>query len=686
MIVSLGSTPGLGYAPLVGASVTAILDGSGTIVSIVPTKVGIGTTVGNWGSGYRNPVSVAVTDMISGSGAVIQANVGAGGTLSFVISNGGSGYVNPTINISPPNYENLPVIGVSRLGIGATTDTGIGLLLNVEVGASSTTGIGSTLFQVTNFKITRNGYGFKRGDVIKAVGLVTAYGISQPLSEFELTILETFNDSFSSWQFGKIDYIDSIKNLQDGSRTRFSLYYNSKLLSFEKEDSSVIDFNSLLIIFVNGILQQPGVSYQFGGGTTFTFTEAPKVEDDVAIFFYRGSNDDSSEFDVFETLKSGDYIQVFNSNNYLGITTTQNQRTVVDIIASDVIQTELYMSQGIDSKNYKPLSWTKQKVDKIIGGNLVSKARDSIETQIYPTAKIIKSFSSTDPQIYIDNAQFFNYEGESPGNIDFDALIVSGSPDPVSAAVTAIVSAAGTIQSLSVVSGGSGYVGPSVIVKISAPSKIGVGVGTTATASISVVNGSLSVATVTNPGFGYTSSIPPQVIAPLPDPTYENISKIVTINGSSGNIVGIGTTVGIGTDLAIKFILSSVSGLSVGHPIYIFDTKVGNGVTSIYSSNDTIVGIGTTFLDNIYNINGIDIGAGIITCNIHSNSSIVGIATTGSTVGKFSWGKLSGFTRSSSPISIAVSGFTVNSGLTTFPTVQRRGYGLRNIGAIKKIL
>jgi hypothetical protein len=57
-------------------------------------------------------------------------------------------------------------------------------------------------------------------------------------------------------------------------------------------------------------------------------------------------------------------------------------------------------------------------------------------------------------------------------------------------------------------------------------------------------------------------------------------------------------------------------------------------------------------------------------------------------VGKFSWGKLSGptFTRSTSPISIAVSAYNVDAGLSTFPTIQRRGYGLRNIGPIKKTL
>lgn len=684
IIVSLGSSSGLGYAPLVGASATANVSG-GSIISI-----GIGTT-GNYGSGYRSPVSIAVTESgHTGAAATITATVGAGGTLSFNIVGGGTGYVNPTINISSPSYQNLPVIGVSRLGVGATTSTGVGLLLNVEVGASSTVGVGSTLFEVTKFNISRTGYGFKKGDVIKPVGLVTAYGLASPVSEFQLTVLDTFTDSFGAWQFGQLDYIDSIKNYQDGSRTRFPLYYDAQLISFEKnssnQDSQVIDFDSLLLIFINGILQQPKVSYQFSGGTSFTFSNPPKPEDNIAIFFYRGSSSDSTIVNVNETLKSGDQLQVYSNNNYLESTTTQDSRTILDISSSDKVQTNLYSLQGIDIVNKKPVSWTKQKVDMVLDGTIISKSRDSLESQIYPTAKVIKNFSSIDTDIYVDNAQFFNYEGESAGNIDFDALIISGSADPVSAAITATVSVGGTIQSLAINNAGSGYIGAAVTVSISAPPSIGVGIGTTATATISIVNGSLSTVTITNPGFGYVRSSPPQVITPLPDPIYENISGITVISGLSGNITGIGTTVGIGTNLAIKFTLSSVSGLSVGYPIYIFDTKVGNGVTSIYSTNSATIGIGTTFLDNIYNISGIDAGSGIVTCNIHSNSSIVGIATTGSSVGKFSWGKLSGFTRSTSPISIAVSSYNVDSGLSTFPTIQRRGYGLRDIGSIKKNL
>jgi hypothetical protein len=44
---------------------------------------------------------------------------------------------------------------------------------------------------------------------------------------------------------------------------------------------------------------------------------------------------------------------------------------------------------------------------------------------------------------------------------------------------------------------------------------------------------------------------------------------------------------------------------------------------------------------------------------------------------------MSGFTRSSSPISITVNGTIVDAGLTTFSSIQRRNYGLRSTGALQ---
>lgn len=795
IIVSLGSTSGLGYAPLVGAKVRPVLNGNGSITGIIgiatignsipfstvsynnntgvlvvftstperliganqvkivglgftcPSNpgivsyfpshnrslniIGVGTTsfsvqvgtstlphyyVGygtiypwyeelNFGSGYRNPVSVAVTEVGHvGTAASITASVGAGGTLSFSIGAGGTGYTNPTIQISPPSYQNLPIIGVSRLGIGKTTDTGIGMLMNVDVGPAvgidtlGNVGIGSTLFQVSSFKIVRQGYNFKRGDIFTPVGLVTAKGLSKPIEEFRLVVLETYNDNFASWQFGELNLIDSIRPFQDGSRLSYPLYYDGELLSFQTNvddpDSQVIDFDSLLVIFVNGILQEPKKAYEFNGGSAVRFLTAPKINDNVEIYFYVGTRgEDSERVEVNEILQVGDTVQVYSNNGNLSNTVTQNNRTVFDFLSSDLMETNLYLEQGIDENNEKPLYWTKQKEDIILNGTIHSKSRDSLEPQIYPTARIIKDFSSSDTEIFLDSANLFDYEEELP--VEKINLLIIPSTESINAGiVTAVVSTSGTIRSLSIVNGGSGYSGSNVKVKISNPYYgIGVGVGTTATASLTISGGSIVNAVISNPGFGYTRTNPPQVIVDYPTFKFEECLDANVVKGFDGVITGISTTSGIGTDLAIQFKIfrdgAVYTDLSVGYPIYIFDTRVGTGLTTIDKNENQKVGISTSFLDNIYYVHGIDTNSGIITCNISKTTNIVGIATTGPVsrpVGKFSWGAISGFTRSNSPISIGVSSYNVTSGLSTYPIIQRKGYGLRKTGALKKDL
>ena len=58
-------------------------------------------------------------------------------------------------------------------------------------------------------------------DKFTAVGLVTAAGLSAPAETFELEVLGTFQDSAALWQFGELDFIDSIKPYQTEPRTRF---------------------------------------------------------------------------------------------------------------------------------------------------------------------------------------------------------------------------------------------------------------------------------------------------------------------------------------------------------------------------------------------------------------------------------------------------------------------------------
>jgi hypothetical protein len=800
VIVSLGSTGGLGVAPLGESKVKATLNPSGSIIGIVgvgttgssysistasynntsgelqitttvdhgfgdinefarldgltftPTlAIGINTSFGitgiasartfsvnvgtstqthayvgsgtafeylndlSFGSGYRHPVSIGVTDRSgNGASAAVSAIVGAGGTLSFTVDNAGTGYTDPMIVIPAPSYENLSVTGVSRRGIGSTTDTGTGASISVSVGAADTTvGIGSTLFTVTNFVLENNGYNFKIGDVFKPVGLVTDKFLSSGLvSNFELTVTDVFRDQYSSWNFGQFDFIDSIKDLQDGKRTRFPLIYNANTLSFEIDpnnpQSSLIDLKSLLLIFINGVVQNPGEAYSFDGGTSFEFAQAPEASDVIDIFFYKGTEgvdavQVSAGASVAPTIKVGDVVQVLKTSS--GITTTQDPRTIYDIGASDEVETNLYNGIGIDERNFKPFSWTKQKVDKKINGEIVYKTRDSIESLVYPTAKIIGDVGVSTNILYLDNASFFRYE-QSFGSINVSNVggLIVKSTSLVAAGLTATVSIGGTIQALTITNGGSGYVGSTTSIAISNPVGVVTGVGGTATATASITNGVITSTTITNPGFGYTISNPPQVIAPFPTIVKEDVDGISEneIQGFDGDVIAIGVTDGVGGNpLALKFTIKSDIGgssgnpngsftnLTVGTPIYIFDTQVGHGVTSVFNDG-AVVATGTTCVDNVYIVNDISGGAnaGVITCNIMAgvNTTNIDTAVGVTSIGAFSWGKLSGITRSGNPISIGVTGMTLNSGLSTYPTIQRRDFGLRDSGALRKDL
>ncbi len=662
-----------------------------------------------------DPVAGIVTDITSyttntltvnvgssvGSGAVVAATVGAGGTMAFSIGAAGTNYNNPQLVIPEASYAGLGVVGVSRLGEGETTDTGVGLLLDIEVGGGSTVGIASTYFEVTKWEIARNGYGFKKGDVFKPVGLVTDANLASPQSEFELTVLDTFTDSFAAWQFGQMDYIDSIKDQQDGVRRRFQLKYDNQLLSFESDENSDfprINLTNTLFILINGIIQEPGSAYTFTGGTTFTFTEAPQPTDDVVIFFYRGTagSDSSLVENIPPSVKPGDIVQL---DAIQSTDSDQNSRTVQDILTSKSIETNLYSGVGIND-NQKSLNWTKQKVDKVINGEKVFKSRDSLEPMIFPTAKVIGKISDTNTKFFVDEARFFDEEGDISSN-NLSAIIVDNNTS-VGASLTAIVSAAGTISSFDIVNGGIGYtVAPSIAIGIPTTGILDmdsedniISVGTTALATSTIdSNGTIISTNITNPGLGYTSTTPPQVLVLTPSINSELITNISDADGISGIITGIGTTTGNGTSLGLKFHLytktaGDYSNLSINYPIYISNTQVGNGVTSIYDSNSAVVGIGTTFLDNVYNISyapWTSGNVGIITCNVIDDSALVGITSTGSSsvaVGRFSLGILDGATRNSNPIAIAVTGKTINSGLTTFPTIQRRGVGYRDTGAL----
>lgn len=679
-------------------------------------------SMNNVGSGYNFPVvSIGITEEGHvGTAASIIAIPGPGGELSnFTILNPGSGYTNPYIWAPDPNYANLPVTGVFRRSTGFGTETGNNLFITCEVGAATTTAIGrSEFFEVSNFELSNQGYGFLPGDIVEVVGLVTDKRLSQPIEPFQVTILETFTDNFSAWNFGELDYIDSVKRLQDGDRTRFPLIYKGEPFSFEQnpadEESSAIDLDSILLIFVNTVLQVPGLNYTFDGGTSFDFARAPFKEDDIDIYFYRGKRNVDSRIvtEVDESIRPGDELQLKKNDFYEG-TKTQNIRTVTEIASSDTVRTNLYFGNN-DIEEVKPreVAWDKQKRDIFIYGEVAPKTRDSIEPIIRPNSSIIASVDKAATEIFVDNAFLFEYETEVLNDgvlTGITGRMYKKLSSFETATLEAVVDPDGFISDVTIVNPGLGYPpgGAGVIVYIDPPPGVSAPPDDPRRCQLLVIfnaAGSVLNAAILNRGSGYLPERPPLITVVEPPLTegssltntgdYEDIESIEIVEGFSGIITGIQRTNGsspvIGNGIRFYYKTDSDQGnlnaLQPGYFVVVSGTSVGSGVTAIFNSAANQIGSGTSFVDSVYQIWDhvpfSRVGYFDVDTLPLSNP---GIDTAGPNVGNFSWGRLANITRGiETSIDIPVGNQKFTPDMANYPTIIRTAEGLRNEGGISK--
>lgn len=227
-----------------------------------------------------------------------------------------------------------------------------------------------------------------------------------------------------------------------------------------------------------------------------------------------------------------------------------------------------------------------------------------------------------------------------------------------------MVSAAGIITSISISSGGKGYISaPSISIGNTAQS---IGLGTTAAAVASILSGVVTSITLTNAGTGYTSTNPPSILIEPPTSVIET-NSVESYSGDSGVIVGFGTTTQSATvklifDLHIPLdsylratsvvgTAVTLSSISTGDYFIVYDSNVGSSSTTIYSrdKDDNIIGIGTEFLDNIYQVDSVS----------NVQYSVVGVGTT--TLRRVQ-ARVSGL----STISFSSSLITFDSGVFTF--------------------
>ncbi len=750
IIVSVASSEGFGYQPLVSAGATIRFASSGIVTAV---------SIGNSGSGYRvnpGPAMGATTSSISGVGIATEVKVGVAFTTSTgtpVIEFIGTAAVTNGRVVSIAITQTDPVPGFT--GVGSSTfeaiidaplpyqdiplhydhasTPGVG---GTQARANITVGVATTGGRVIDFEITNTGFGYGNSQVLTVPTFATAPGESYAIpidahlfKPFKLTLEKVHHDEFNMWTMGELQALDDFSSLFDGTRKSFPLTVGGEAFAIQGRTGSNIVVQNTIILTINDVLQVPGEGYEFNGGGTITMTEAPNEGDVMRLFFYRGTGgEDVKDRDIVETVKVGDDLQIGFDPAYNTETFVELPRTVGEIKSSDTVVTNQYFGVGIgnDATETRPVKWYRQLEDKFIDGKIVRKDRPLYEPNLFPSAYLIQSVGVADTVFWLDNCRpFFNPENENPIDRNFqkDLQIVNASHELeflAGAAATATISIGNTVSSIVISDGGDGYTSAPTVtiqqpVSVGGTPFAGIGSTTIATATATIANGSVTAITVTSPGIGYTQVSHPQVL--IAPPTYvREETTVESFGGDFGVVTGVGicsnisdangTPIGIGTAVVFDLYIPkqsplrdenitspdpiSITGLQTGFYFTVSNTNVGSGVTSL-ELDGTYIGIGTTALDNIYEVSHY---VGITTVGFGSDQAegavrvfsrildwnglqnTVGYSTlnqglTTSFVGEFSWGRLQLTDRQISQA------YTINTsngvvGIKTGPQIKRK--------------
>jgi len=711
VIVSVGSSSGFGYQPLVSAGGTATVSVAGTISAI---------TIGSTGSGYRAStqydVLTSVATTVAASSTTITLNnensvfkflefnagaatsIGVGTFFSRPTTITGFGTTSVTIGISSVSSLDIPAgtsvlvrvfnpsVGIVRVGVasssvGIQTVTHIGvatisaghLLETVHITspgegytsinppeviiedplsyeniplvyqtdglAEPSTGVGSQAkinvnvgfgSDIVDFEISNTGFGYGAGQFLTLptggpTGIPTNPTLGGDFERFTINIEKIYSDKFAGWSIGQLQTMDSFDDEFDGQKTDFQLKIDGSITSIIASKGSSIVIQDVLIVLVNNILQVPGEGYIFNGGSTIVFPEPLEPGDTVDILFYKGNGDvDVKTVDILETVKEGDTLDIdYDSTRGQSSYFDEDRRLVYSIDSTEQVTTNAYYGPGLANNitMERPVTWCKQTEDKIINGERVGKDRPQYKANIFPTTNIIQTVGVGSTNIYVENVQvLFNQDNESGTSLSFqkDVLLVSQDAR-VGAAATAIVGSAGTITSILISDGGVGYTtAPTVVIG----NPVGLGSEQRQTATASITAGVVTSITLGTAKTGYSQSNPPVVLIESPAALAERLNAGITYSGDFGTIVGVATTSIVGvasTGLILSMFIPTnsalrndtlvgtaitVSSLAVGDFFVVRNSNIGFGVTSLKYGNVVAVGVGTTCIDNVYEVVG----------------------------------------------------------------------------------
>ena len=590
IVVSVASTQGFGYQPLVGAGASVTVSTGGSITAI---------TIGNNGSGYRSGIQthVSVGIMTQRLGAAYVEGIGTatisgGRVVSIALTSASAGldYNNPpqVVIDEPLPYGNIPLLYASDSAEGI----GTGAKADIVVGAGSS---------VIDFYINQGGYGYNIGEKLtfstqNLTGIPT--DTSLPFEEFQFEITDVFRDTFNAFTIGELDIFDSLDDQFDNETTKFNLTIADAPFAIESAKGSLVNVSQTLIVTINDILQVPGSGYNFTGGSVIEFSEPPRKGDSSKIIFYKGTPEvDVMLVDILETVKVGDTLQLRNdSSKGQSFGLYQDPRIVSGITTLDTVKTVTYDGPGITTDNtlVRPIAWYKQIDDITINGEFVTKDRIEYEPLIYPAAYLTSYVGVTSSYAYVDSVRPLFDQNNETALLEYQDRVTITDQGDISPAIAEATITNGNVTNISLTQVGAGYSHlTNPVVTIGEPPIVG---GVRAEASAIVVGDSVQSILITEKGNGYTQ--PPSVMIQQPSVRRESVA-ISSYFGDSGVIVGFALTTG-NANAILDLYIPGNSFMRDPEYVGIAVTVSGISAGDFFVVNESSGIFGTIDTDNIY--------------------------------------------------------------------------------------
>ena len=253
-----------------------------------------GIVVQETGAGYQSTPTLSLTGGSPSTTAGSQSVARTTGAVTGV-----------TLVSGGDNYKNTDILGVDPADVGGTVGN------SFQVGVETVTFNGTT----TAFPATVGGSGYTLpandrfllflNSHIQELG--SSYSYSGTPSTINFTEAPKGNMDFYCFYVGQLQDMDSIAPFMNGTKKTFILKKNDQPFSLESDSTEVIPANNL-VMFLNGVYQEPEVSYTLDGSILTSVRHQGNSE--VLIYIYTGSDLDIVTEDTYSALDPGDLLQV----------------------------------------------------------------------------------------------------------------------------------------------------------------------------------------------------------------------------------------------------------------------------------------------------------------------------------------------------------------------------------------